>query len=373
MGFASALRHGGSLMAGLLVLALVGGRPAHAQGPGAEPARAFGEALKTWAAKHRVRRAFIIVRRDGRIVHTTAIGGADPEQPVHLASLSKAITGACVATLVRDGKLGFDTPVAAALKGFIDDYGPPRDPRLARVTVGELLAHRAGFPNGDDDDPASGRNLDRYLLVHGSRQPPKPELLAAVLKAKLAAAPGARYAYGNAAYHVLGAIIEEASGQPYLSYCRGAVLAPLGLRGDFAPAWRVSAAMGAWQMKGEDYLKFLDLFDTRDERLGGDAKAWMADPQGKSVPFDPSAWYGLGVLVRKADRGLDVWHWGSWDYTPEAGEKGTVRTSFVALANRRADGTAWFVHANPRVEEGAPRTQLMDGLDRAYRSINQWD
>jgi hypothetical protein len=95
----------------------------------------------------------------------------------------------------------------------------------------------------------------------------------------------------------------------------------------------------------------------------------MAEPQGKSVPFDASVWYGLGLLARKAERGLDVWHWGSWDYTPEAGEKGTVRTSFVAHAARLADGTAWFVYANPRVEEGAPRAALVEALQRAYRSI----
>ena len=360
-------------MAGLLVWALATARHVEAQGPASEPAEVFGEALKNWAAEHRIKRAFIIVRRGGRVVHTSALGGAVPGAPVHLASLSKAITAACVATLVRDGKLAFDTPVSFALAKFIAAHGAPRDPRLGAVTVAQLLTHRAGFANGDDDDPASGRNLDRYLKIHSSRQPPKPVLLAQTLEARLAHAPGTRYAYGNAAYHVLGAIIEEAAGQPYLSYCGAAVLAPLGLTGDFEPAWRVSSAMGAWRMTGEDYLKFLDLFGAEHKQLGVVAKAWMAEPHGKSVPFDPSAWYGLGVLARKAEGGVDVWHWGSWDYTPDKGEKGTVRTSFVAHAMRLADGTAWFVYANPRVEEGAPRAALTDALLRAYRSIERWD
>ena len=43
------------------------------------------------------------------------LGGADPARPVLLASLSKAITGACVATLIREGRLGFQTTLAAAL------------------------------------------------------------------------------------------------------------------------------------------------------------------------------------------------------------------------------------------------------------------
>jgi hypothetical protein len=131
--------------------------------------------------------------------------------------------------------------------------------------------------------------------------------------------------------------------------------------------------MGGWRMKAADHLAVLDLFAADDPRLGAVAKAWMLDPAGKSVPFDPTAWYGLGTLVRKAERGVDVWHWGSWDYTPDKGEKGTVRTSFVAHANRLADGTAWFVYAEPRVEEGSPRTELSEALLNAYRSVKKWE
>jgi CubicO group peptidase (beta-lactamase class C family) len=345
--------------------------PAHAET--AEAPAGFGNALKNWAATHKIKRAFIIVRRDGRTASTSALGGVKTDQPVHLASLSKAITGACIATLVRDGKLGFDTPVSQALARFIAVHGKPRDPRLAGVTVAQLLTHRAGFATGDDDDPATGRNLDAYLKTQSSRTPPKPSLVAATLRAKLAHEPGARYGYGNAAYLLLGAIIEEASRKPYLTYCREAVLAPLGITGDFAPAWRISSAMGGWRMRGEDYLAFLDLFAADDTRLGAAARAWMLDPASKSVPFDQTAWYGLGTLVRKADRGADVWHWGSWDYTPDKGERGTVRTSFVAHAQRLADGTAWFVYAEPRVEEGAPRAALSDGLLNAFLSVKKWD
>jgi len=45
-----------------------------------------------------------------------------------------------------------------------------------------------------------------------------------------------------------------------------------------------------------------------------------------------------------------------------------VRTSFVNYAARLADGTAWFVHAQPRVEEGAPRASLVEKLFGAYHA-----
>jgi CubicO group peptidase (beta-lactamase class C family) len=341
----------------------------------AEPSRSdvFGAALHGWTAEQRIKRAFVVVRHGGRVVHKSALGGAKPGAPVHLASLSKAITAACLATLIRDGKLAFDTPLSAALANFIATHGRPRDARLAGITIAQLLAHRAGFATGDDDDPASGRNLDLYLKTHTSRQPPQPSLLTAALRTKLVRDPDAQYAYGNAAYFILGAIIEEASGRPYSSYCRDAVLKPLDVPGDLDPTWRVFAAMGGWRMRAEDYLKFLDLFAADDARLGPAAKAWMLDPVGKAVPFDDSAWYGLGTFVRRTGRGVDVWHWGSWDYTPDKSERGTVRSSFAAYAARLSDGTSWFVHVEPRVEEGAPRNTLVKRMFSAYRSINARD
>src|SRR5262245_16235281 len=247
MGFDRLIRQ--AVMGAMMTLAAAGAAAAQAPGP-----EAFGKAVRAWAVELRSKRVFVVVRRGGRTLYKAAFGGADPDTPVHLASLSKAITAACVATLIRDGKLTFDTPVSAALAGFIAAHEPLRDPRLGRVTIAQLLTHRAGFANGDDDDPASGRNLDRYLLTHTSRAPPGPSLLADALRARLVRPAGAAYAYGNAAYFLLGAIIEAASGKPYLSYCNDAVLKPLGLSGDLEPAWRVSSAMGGWRMRAEDYL-----------------------------------------------------------------------------------------------------------------------
>src|SRR5215208_197860 len=219
VGLWSRRRQAACVMAGLIAAVPATLISAAAQTPLPATPEAFGQALKAWAAEHRIKRAFVVVRREGRIVHRSALGGANPDAPVHLASLSKAITAACVATLVRDGKLGFGTPISSALQRFIAAHGKARDPRLAGATVGQLLTHHAGFAVSDDADPASGRNLDRYPETHSSRAPPGPTLLAATLMAKLVQAPGARVAYGNAGYFVLGGIIEEASGRPYASYC----------------------------------------------------------------------------------------------------------------------------------------------------------
>ena len=87
-------------------------------------------------------------------------------KPTLIASLSKAITGACVATLVRDGKLAFTTPLRDAMPQFFKQYGAPVDQRLYQATVEELLVHRAGLAR------QRRRRLDlRHLRQARQRRP----------------------------------------------------------------------------------------------------------------------------------------------------------------------------------------------------------
>ena len=103
----------------------------------------------------RAETAILVVRRGGKTVFAKG-HGADPHKPTLIASLSKAITGACIATLVRDGKLSFTTPLREALAQFFKLFGAPVDERLEQATVEELLAHRAGLRGNADDDPIFG-------------------------------------------------------------------------------------------------------------------------------------------------------------------------------------------------------------------------
>jgi CubicO group peptidase (beta-lactamase class C family) len=235
---------------GLIVIVattiIAGSVRAQAQTTLSDTPEAFGMALRTWARQHDVERAFVVVRKQGRIVYRSAVGGADPERPVHLASLSKAITGACVATLIRDGKLTFDAPVATALSRFMARTSGDGDPRFRRVTVAQLLTHRAGFGT-KNEDPASGPGLADYLRSNPASARPNPAFLSWALTHRLAHEPGSKFVYSNTGYLALGAVIEEVSGKGYAPYCREAVLAPLGLTGELEPSWRVmwSTADGA--------------------------------------------------------------------------------------------------------------------------------
>jgi CubicO group peptidase (beta-lactamase class C family) len=338
-----------------------------------ETPEAFTQVLAAWAVRHKVKQAVALVRREGRIVHRAAIGGGDPEAAYLLASLSKPVTGACTATLIRDGRLELETPLAKALALFFKANGKPADPRAARVTLAQLLSHRAGFSSADDgDDSATGTNLSSYLARHSPRDTPAPAYLTSVFKMKLARDPGKQFAYSNAGYLVLGAVIEEASGRPYEDYCRAAVLKPAGAAGELDSRWRVLSSMGGWRMNGADYLAFFDQFDPARATLGKKTTDWMLDKAGKTYgKTSYPSWYGPGIRLRDAGRGIEIWHTGSWRRQMPPDNQGPLSAETSTFAMRMADGTSWFVHSIPPVL-GEARVELDAELLRAYGAVRSW-
>lgn len=334
----------------------------------------FTKVLASWAAKHNVKRAVIVVRRDGRVVHQGGLGGADPAAPVHLASLSKAITGPCIATLIRDGKLKLDTPLSTALAKFFDTHSRPADRRIEHITIAQLLTHRAGFRGTDDGgDLATGPLLKAYRVANSTREPPKPEYLASILAQQLHREPGQKFAYSNSGYLVLGAVVEESTGRTYADHCRNAVLTPVRAVGALDPLWAVLWSTGGWRMTGADYLAFLDQLDPAHAKFGPAIRDWMLDPSGKTLGTSkPPSWYGLGVGIRGDGKDRLISHTGTWHATigpRDAKNSGISETSTLAL--RAVDGTSWFVHYVPRILGGA-RGELVRELLKAQRSIRTW-
>ena len=103
------------------------------------------QAWRAWMVKIGQRTGGMVVLHAGQPVREAAMGRAVVGAPVPFASLSKAITGVCIAHLIDRGRLSFDTPLSQALARTFARIGAPADPRLLQVTISQLLIHRAGF------------------------------------------------------------------------------------------------------------------------------------------------------------------------------------------------------------------------------------
>ncbi len=98
----------------------------------------------------------------------------------------------------------------------------------------------------------------------------------------------------------------------------------------------------------------------------------MLDKAGKTYgKTSYPVWYGPGLRLRDAGRGVEIWHTGSWRRRLPPDAKGPLsETSTFAM--RLADGTSWFVHSKP-LRLGAARTELDQELLRAYQAVRRWD
>lgn len=166
----------------------------------------------------------LVVRRHGRIVLKRAIGcvsgnapGDDsppvplhPDSPVSLFSASKAITALLVHKLVELNKLSLDDPVADHIPRFAARG-------KGKVTVRQLMAHRAGIP---------------LLPVHD----PNPELLRhwdAIIDMLCNAEP-ADAKFQKQAYHALtagfliGELVRRVSGRELPELLKEWIAQPLG-------------------------------------------------------------------------------------------------------------------------------------------------
>jgi CubicO group peptidase (beta-lactamase class C family) len=327
------------------------------------------QAWRGWMTKYDRRTGGLAVVHGGQPVREAAMGQERVGERVPLASLSKAITGVCIAGLVDRGQLSFDTPLSQALARTMGRVGRPVDPRLAAATIGELLAHRAGFAAKQDTVNAP---LADYLRGHTARRTAFEAQLGWIFRQRLAADPGRTYAYSNAGYLILGAVIEEASGRDYESYCRDTVLLPLGARSaELYPPWRILSSFGGWSMTTADYARFYQAFAPDSPVLGPRARAWMMSPDGKRI--GGGVHYGLGTMVRPLPGGgANFWHWGGWTYQLRGAYDGNLNASFSTFAVRLgAIDTNMMASITPRVE-GAGQNELDRSLGGAADRVRSW-
>ena len=160
----------------------------------------------------------VAVARDGRFVWSEAIGCADVELQVpvtrttrlRIGSVSKPLTSAALGRLVQDGKLDLDAPV----QKYVPDF-----PRKAwPVTTRELAGHLAGVRHYEGSE---FEIRDHYANVRAA--------LAIFENDALLFEPGTRFSYSSYGWNLISAVLEAASGEPFLTLMQKTVFDPAGL------------------------------------------------------------------------------------------------------------------------------------------------
>ncbi len=174
--------------------------------------------------EERVPGCVVAVTTRGRTEAVVALGAASlsprrevsAESVFHLFSGTKLYTATGVMVLVEQGDIELDAPIQHYLPALDLDH---------TITVRQLAAHDSGLQDtlrafiavhpAGDRTPSTGEALDRYRLRMSRRR-----------------REGA--SYRNVNFALLGELISQVAGEPYVEFIRRAVLSPLNAEVDFA-------------------------------------------------------------------------------------------------------------------------------------------
>ncbi len=338
----------------------------------------FDQAMLATLDQHGYPGGTLAVTYQGRLVLNRAYGFADPslftrkpmavDQRMRIASLSKAITAVAVSVAAQRGLLALDASLVQAM-GWPTDPSTYADPRLAQITLRQLLQNHAGWV------------IDRARDPMFQTTPACPSSAQAWFSAqKLVAEAGQAFSYSNINFCLVQLALEKATGQAYADFVRQHIAQPLGITswqlaqatpGPDEPAYAPApgarntdiptqailsglGGAGAWTSSASDYLRLYNALRGYGSAplIGAEflAALWQrpAAPEGASRPW----FYGLGMFVRDLDGGrVNFWHHGSLEGT----------TSFAASY---ANGWAVAAIFNGRLAGSANREEASLQLDR---------
>jgi CubicO group peptidase (beta-lactamase class C family) len=201
-----------------------------------------------------------------------------------IASIAKPMGGALTLSLVQDGVLGLDDPIArwlpeAANARVLAAPGAPLDQTVAAVrpvTVRHLLAGTSGWGVTAADSPIRAAMQERG--VHPGPLPPRlsPDEFAARLTAiPLAFQPGEGWSY-DSGVDLLGVLLARAAGKPLSDLMAQRITGPLGM-----------ADTSFWTAQ-----------------TGRLATAYLPGPDGLRVPDPPAGAFAAPPPFEKLSGGL---------------------------------------------------------------------
>lgn len=274
------------------------------------------------AHKYRQFNGAALVAEDGKVIYKQGFGLANMEWNVpvatdtrfRLGSITKQFTAALTLQLVEQGKIKLDAKVSDYLPDYRRDTGQ-------KVTVHHLLTHTSGIPSYTGQ-PGFFETV--------SRNPYKvDEFVKRYASGDLEFEPGAKFAYNNSGYFLLGAIIEKVTGKPYEQVLKENILDPAGMRNTG--------------------------YDRHDRLIEKRASGYVKTPEGYSnAPYlDMSIPYAAGSMYSTVE---DLYLWDQALYTDRVISARSKELMFKPFLQDYAYG--WVV-ANAAFKSGDQPVQVI--------------
>lgn len=195
-------------------------------------------AMQGLLVQYRVPGAALGVVHKGALVFVRGYGYSDltsmtsvqPDSLFRIASDTKPHTAAAIMKLIERGKLSPDDKAFTILSNLQPLPGATEDPRIAQITVQNLLDHKSGwYGEGDGTGYDPLFDVVNIAKAAGAAPPADPDTIVRYMLGKrLDRDPGSYYSYSNFGYLILGEIVKKISGESFETFVTANVTGPLG-------------------------------------------------------------------------------------------------------------------------------------------------
>ncbi|MEK1889168.1 MAG: serine hydrolase [Phyllobacterium sp.] len=243
----------------------------------------------------------LIVASRGEVRIEKAFRGLGPTVPVNVKSVSKTVIATLVGIAIeRELFTSIDQPIAPLLA---DKLPATPDPRLERVTIGNLLSMQAGL------ERTSGPNYGRWVS--------SGDWVRYALSREFVDEPGGRMLYSTGNSHILSALLTKRSGRTTLQLARDWLGKPLDIN---IPPWPrdpqgIYFGGNDMLLSARAMLAFGQLFLNSGTNDGRQIvpKGWIDQSwtPRTSSPFTGDS-YGLGWFIANTQGGEPFYY--AWGY-----------------------------------------------------------
>jgi len=214
-----------SLLSLLLILVFSSNCTAQTNKAGNIHKREIEEYIKTEMKAEQIPALTYAVVLNDKIIDSGAFGLANLESKAavnihslfNIGSIGKTFTAAAIMLLQKDGKLSLNDPINKYFDSLPDTW---KD-----ITIRHLLSHRSGIKDYAHDFPG-------YPFIEKDRKQEitEREFIKKATDLPLNFQPGARWAYSNSNFVLLGFIIHKLSGKSQGEFMKERIFDPLGLK-----------------------------------------------------------------------------------------------------------------------------------------------
>jgi CubicO group peptidase (beta-lactamase class C family) len=216
----------------------------------------------------------VLVQRHGRLVFERYYHGATRDKPRNVFSVTKSFVSALVGIALRDGQLrSLDEKLVEFFPDELDEHA---DPRIATITLRDLLTMTAGY---------------RGFALRDSQ-----DWVRTLLNRPLESEPGASFAYDDGSAHLLSAVLTRVGGAPADVLADRDLFGPLGIKpGSWASDGRGnSLGSTGLSLRSRDLLRFGELYLRHGRWHGRQVvpAAWVRESTSTQIAIPGGYAYG---------------------------------------------------------------------------------